>query len=61
MGFSALVGRSLVKTANMGSALSTVMFHPPASRWWPFYSTGFYAVRPHGNEIFLAGVISTGN
>lgn len=47
--------------ANTGSGLSTVIFHPPASQWWPFSSTGFYAVRPHSTEIFLAGVVSTGN
>jgi len=47
--------------ANRGSGLSTDIFHPPDSQWWPFSSAGLYAVRPHGIKIFLAGVISTGN
>lgn len=59
--FSISWGKFGENRTNTNSGLSTLFFHPPASQWWPFSSVGLYAVRRHGNEIFLPGVISTGN
>lgn len=62
MGFAASVRQSLVKTEQTGVLVYLQPFSIPQPHGGGlFLLPGFYAVKLYGNEIFLAGVISTGN